>query len=154
MASAAVERRVVADPAGQLDRDVEPADDLGELLAVVAPAERRVEVDQVDPLGAGLLPGEGGGERVAVVRLAAGLALDQPHGLPVGDVDGRQQHQAVGHRRASDVTRGTYRSSQPADPVLEQGRASVAGLLRVELGRRERPVLDRRDETARRGRPR
>ena len=90
---------VVADAAGELHRDVEPADDVGQLVPVGPAPERRVEVDQVDPLGAGLLPGQRGGQRVAVVRLAAGLALHQPDGLSVGDVDRWEQHQAVGHDR-------------------------------------------------------
>ena len=96
VASAASSDVVVADAAGQLDVDVEPADDLGEQLPVLAAAERGVEVDEVHPLGAGLLPGERRGQRVAVRRLGAGLALHQAHRLAVGDVDGGQQHQAVG----------------------------------------------------------
>ena len=64
----------------------------------VGPApERRVEVDEVDPLRAALVPVERGGQRVAVARLGAGLALDQADGLAVGDVDGGQQLEAVGH---------------------------------------------------------
>ena len=58
---------------------------------VRAAAEGGVEVDEVDPLGALLLPGERRLERVAVRRLAAGLALHEPDGLAVGDVDGRQE---------------------------------------------------------------
>ncbi len=53
----------------------------------------------MDPLGAAVLPGEGRGERVAVGRLAARLALDEADGLPVGDVDGRQQLEVVAHGR-------------------------------------------------------
>ena len=55
-----VERGVVADAAGQLDRDVQLADDRGEQLGVGAAAERGVEVDEVDPLGAVALPGQRG----------------------------------------------------------------------------------------------
>ena len=32
------------------------------------------------------------------------------------------------------------------DPVLEQRKARITGLLRVELGSDERAILDRRDE--------
>ena len=71
--------------------DVELADDLGQQLAVAAAAERGVEVDQVDPLGAAPTARQRGVERVAVAGLAAGLALHQPDGLAVGDVDGGQQ---------------------------------------------------------------
>src|SRR5439155_20526310 len=44
------ERRVVTDAPGQLDRHVQPPDQLGEQLGVGAAAERGVEVDEVDPL--------------------------------------------------------------------------------------------------------
>ena len=42
----------------------------------------------MDPLGAVALPGQRGVQRIAVAGLGAGLALDQAHGLAVGDVDG------------------------------------------------------------------
>ena len=86
-------------PAGQLDRDVEGADDLGQQFGVAAPPERGVEVDQVHPLRAVVLPGQRGVERSAVVGLAAGLALDQPDGQATGHVDGGQQFQ-LSHGRA------------------------------------------------------
>ena len=64
----------------------------------------RVEVDQVHPLGAVGLPLQGGVERVAVRRLAARLALDETHGLAVGDVDGGEQLQdRHGRQRRSRV---------------------------------------------------
>ena len=66
-------------------------DDLGQQLAVGATAERGVEVDEVHPLGPVGLPLQGGLDRVAVGRLRARLALDQAHGLAVGDVDGGQE---------------------------------------------------------------
>ncbi len=111
VASAAASDVVVADAAGQLDLDVQRADDLGEQLAVVAGAERGVEVDEVEPLGAGLLPGERGGERVAVGGLGAGLALDEAHGLAVADVDGGEQFELVmGGPLAGDTTRGSHRA--------------------------------------------
>ena len=64
-------------------------------------AEGGVEVDEVHPLGAVALPLQRGLDRVAVRRLAAGLALHQPDGLAVGDVDGGQQLEA------SPVTSGS-----------------------------------------------
>ena len=87
------QRLVVPDAAGELDVDVELADDAGQQLAVRAAAEGGVEVDQVHPLGAVALPLQRGLERVAVGGLAAGLPLDEPDGLAVGDVDGGQQLQ-------------------------------------------------------------
>ena len=71
-------------------------DHLPQDAGVVAAAERGVEVDEVDPLGALVGPVGGGVDGVAVVRLGAGLALGQPHGLAVGDVDGGQQHRDGG----------------------------------------------------------
>ena len=84
------QRLVVADAAGQLDLDVERADDLGQQLAVVPAAEGGVEVDQVDPLRARLLPAQRGLDRVAEALLRAGHALHQLDGLAAGDVDGGQ----------------------------------------------------------------
>ena len=97
VAERGLQRLVVADAAGHLDLDVERADDLGQQLAVVAAAERGVEVDQVHPLRAGLLPAQRGLERVAEARLRAGHALDELDRLPVGDVDGGEQLEVVGH---------------------------------------------------------
>ena len=59
------------------------------------------------PLGALLLPGERRGEWVAVRRLRAGLALHEPNGLTIGDVDGREQRK-TGH--ANDGSRRTVMS--------------------------------------------
>ncbi len=78
---------IVADAAGQLHRDVQLADDVGQELAVGPAAEGGVEVDQVDPLGAAFLPAQRGLQRVAVAGLAAGLALHQPDGLAGGHID-------------------------------------------------------------------
>ena len=89
-----VERGVVADAAGQLDLDVEATDDVGQQLAVAALAEGGVEVDQVDPLGPVGLPLQRGVERGSVGRLAAELALDQAHGLSLGDVDGGEEFES------------------------------------------------------------
>ena len=66
-------------PARQLDRDVEPADHLGDQVVVRAPPERGVEVDQVDPTRPTGLPGQRGVERRAIPRFRLGLALDQSH---------------------------------------------------------------------------
>ena len=91
------ERVVVPDAAAQLDPDVDPADDGGQELAVVAASERRVEVDQVDPLGAGLLPAQRRLDRVAEALLGPRHALDELHRLAARDVDGRQQLEVRGH---------------------------------------------------------
>ena len=87
------QRLVVADAAGELDVDVQLADDAGQQLAVGAAAEGGVEVDEVHPLGAVALPLQRGLERVAVGRLAAGLPLHEADGLSVGDVDGGEELQ-------------------------------------------------------------
>ena len=102
-----------------------------------AAAEGGVEVDQVNPLRPGSLPGEGGVQRVAVAGLGARGALDQPDGLAAGHVDGGQQGQGAGFRACHRISSSQFASS---------GRAGVRRLLRVELGRAERAVLDRRDE--------
>ena len=92
-----LERRVVADAAGELDVDAAHLPDhLLQDAGVAAAAERRVEVDEVDPLGALVGPVGGGVDGVAVVRLGAGLALRQADGLAAGDVDGRKQDQTGG----------------------------------------------------------
>jgi hypothetical protein len=56
------QRLVVADPAGQLDLNIQLADDLGQQLTIGAAAERSIEVDQVHPLGAVALPIQRGGQ--------------------------------------------------------------------------------------------
>ena len=93
VASAAA-RVVVADTAGQFDRHVEFADDLGQQFAVVAATERRIEIDQVNPLGAVVLPAKAAASRGAVVGLAARLALHEANCFTVGNVDCRQKDQA------------------------------------------------------------
>ena len=114
-----LQRLVVADAAGQLHRDVELADHLGEQFAVGSAAERGVEVDQVDPLGAVALPGHRGVQRGAVLGFAARLALDQPHGLAVDDVDGGQENQWHGGQ-PSVLTALTQLASSvaPASPLF------------------------------------
>ena len=80
--------RVVADAAGQLDRDVQLADDAGQQFGVGSAAERGVEIDEVDPLRAVVLPlqrGVPGGRRT---RSRYRPRPGQAHGLAVGDVDG------------------------------------------------------------------
>ena len=109
VASAAAQRVVVADAAGQLDGHVEAAHHLGEQGAVLAATERRVEVDQVDPLGAGLLPGQGRSQRFAVRRLAARLALYQANRLAARDVHGGKQHEVVGGEGHGRVLRSRVR---------------------------------------------
>ncbi|OEI67227.1 hypothetical protein Cus16_3128 [Curtobacterium sp. ER1/6] len=170
-----LQRGVVADAAGQLDRDaLDLVDRLRDQPAVVAAAERRVEVDEVDPLGTLVAPGAGRGDRVAVRGLAAGLALREADRLTVDDVDGGQQDEGrgggeVGHGPVGSVAGAVTRvvgaagrhgsapavpsrrtrcrsGSERVDPVAEQPDARLAGLLGVELGRGERAVLDRRDE--------
>ena len=108
------------------------ADDPGQQLAVGAAAEGGVEVDQVHPLRAVALPGQRGLERVAVGGLAAGLALDQAHGLAVGDVDGGEELQL---RHAHSV--GTAADAAGRDP---SGR--VAGVEFRDVVRRRRMVRD------------
>ena len=125
---AARERLVVADAAAHLDVDVEGADDLRLELAVVAAAERRVEVDEVDPLRAGLLPAQRGLDRVAEPLLGAGDALDELHGLAVGDVDGGQELEVGGHaqnprsRRQSHL--GAASQRRPNSMTWSTGAAS------------------------------
>src|SRR5690606_35902086 len=92
-------------------------DDLGEQLGIRATAEGGVEVDEVDPLGAVALPRQRGLDRRPVGGLGAGLALDESHGLAVGDVDGGQQLESchggpLGHRVVSQLRS----SSAPASP--------------------------------------
>ena len=103
----------------------------------------------MDPLRAAGVPVERGRERVAVARLGAGRALGQADGLAVGDVDGGQQLEAVGHAWSPGVGGG----GQGRDPVGEHLGAGVAGLLRVELEGGEGAVLDGGDEPGRAGRP-
>ena len=131
MASAAVERLVVADAARQLDRDVELADHLGEQFTVGAAAERGVQVDEVDPLGAVALPTHGGVQRGAVLGFAAGLALYQADGLAVDDVDSGQKYQ----RHVGQPSAPTQLASNaaPASPlfsgwnwVADKGPSSTA----------------------------
>ena len=95
----------------------------------------------MDPLGAVGLPGQRGLERVAVGRLAC-----RPRPAP-GARPGRRRRRP---RAADKVTvQPTARSGwqlRRLDPVAQQVRAGVAGLLRVELGGRQRAVLHRGDE--------
>ncbi len=93
------QRIVVPDAAAHLDGHVEPSDDLGQQLAVVAAAECGVQVDQVDPLRSRLLPAQGCLDRVAEPLLGPCDALDELDRLALGDVDGRQQLEVVGHAR-------------------------------------------------------
>ena len=44
-----------------------------------------------------LLPGLRGRDGITVVGLGAGLALDEPHGAAVGDVDGGQEFEVLIH---------------------------------------------------------
>src|SRR5262249_55006104 len=88
------ERRVVPDPAGQFDRDVEPAHHAGDQYGVGPAAEGGVEVDQVDPFGPGRLPGQRRRKRVAVAGLGARRALYQPYRLTARHVHGGQQREA------------------------------------------------------------
>jgi hypothetical protein len=105
------ERGVVADAAGQLDRDVEAADHAGDQFRVGAAAERGIQIDQVDPLRPGRLPGQRRLQRVAVAGLAAGRALDQPDRLAAGHVDRRQQGQ-----RHRNIPSQLDSSAAPASP--------------------------------------
>ena len=125
------ERLVVPDAAGQLDVDVELADDPGEQLAVAAAAERGVEVDQVHPLGAVAAARQRGLERVAVGGLAAGLALHQADGLTVGDVDGGEQLQLRHGDQPRDARRLRRNASRQA-----------VGMEFADVVRRRRMVRD------------
>ena len=114
------QRVVVADAAGQLDGDVEPADDGREQLTVVAATERGVEVDEVDPLGAVALPGERRLERIAVVGLGARRALDEPHGRSPGDVDrGQQDEELIAFLRSvlSITSTGAVITNSSSTPI-------------------------------------
>ncbi len=157
--SARCQRVVVADPAGQLHGHVQLADHVGQQLGVGAAAERGVEVDQVDPLGAVGLPLQRGVQRGAVAGLGAGLALDQPHGLPVRDVDGGQQREAHSAEptqrdrcpsRAPPIgAHGTVAQTCADGPVASRERAGAA-----RRGRRGRVGGRRRARRARRRRGR
>ncbi|GMA85391.1 hypothetical protein GCM10025868_06410 [Angustibacter aerolatus] len=132
-------------PPLRLDVDVQPADDVGEQLAVAAAAERGVEVDEVHPLRPARLPGQRGVEGVAVGRLAAGLALHQAHRPPLDHVDGGQQPQR-GQRGRVAHAGGLLGVGGPGHSDRTQFssslRAGVAALLGVELGRRQGALLD------------
>ena len=92
-----LERVVVTDAAGQLDRDVQVPDHRREQLRVGTATERGVEIDQVDPFRPVLLPRECRRTCVAVVGgLRAAVALEQSHGSSGGDVDRRQEHEGHG----------------------------------------------------------
>ena len=88
-----LQRLVVADTAGQFDRDVELADHLGEQFAVGSATERGVQVDQVDPFRPVALPAHRGLQRRAVLGFASGLALYQAHGAALDDVHGGKKYQ-------------------------------------------------------------
>src|SRR3546814_9437589 len=109
----------------------------------------------LQPLGTGLLPAQGRLDRVAELLLRTGHALNQLDGLATSDVDGGQQLQVVTHatdpRRHphADLTRsctvvarrpvvGHPGGSERLDPVAQELGSGVTGLLRVELGGRER----------------
>src|SRR5262249_38992860 len=136
--------------------------------------EGGVEVHQVQPLGPGLLPGERGGERVAVRRLGAGLAMNEPDGLAVADVDGGEEFER-GHQggglceggAGADVRAGSggetgpdgfrvlgparSRTSRASWPVDARRRRRISpGGTAWPTGRRSPP----RPRTARRGWPR
>ncbi len=134
------------------------ADHLGEQRGVGAAAEGGVEVDEVDPLGALLLPGQRRLERVAVRRLAAGLALDEAHGLAVGDVDGGQQlesagrgrgHAAKPYRRAAVEERGRGRPGRTSSDRQQDAEAGAP-----HDGTSHQTTSCDHDEDARRGRGR
>ncbi len=127
MASARIQRRVVPDAAGQLDLHVELADDLGEQFAVGPATEGGVEVDEVHPLGAVLLPAQRGLERVAVPGLAAGLALNQPDGLAIGDIDGGQQTRNSPAHPSRDASASCSESSTHGS-VRTQNASQVSSL--------------------------
>ena len=111
--------------------------------------ERGVEVDEVDPLGARLLPGQRGVERVAVGGLAPGLALDEAHGLAVGDVDGGQQLEVGRHGRKPRTPSGARRH-RPCDGQ-EQHRQPHEGDLQTPA-RRQRERADDHEHGAPAGR--
>ena len=112
--SAAASDGVVADSAGQFDRDVEPRRQCSAASSAVGPAaERGVQVDQVNPLRPGPLPGQRGVQRVAVARLGPGRALHQPDRLAAGHVHGGQQGQAAVRLRHHGPTRASWPAAPP-----------------------------------------
>src|SRR5690606_27863814 len=86
-------------------------DDLAEDGGVAAAAEGGVEVDQVDPLRALVDPVAGGGQRVAVAGLGTGLALREPHGLAICNVDSGKKREARSLREVVHLVLGVDRGA-------------------------------------------
>src|SRR5205814_288753 len=122
-----VQRLVVADAAGELDGDIDLADDLPEQVRIAAPAERRVEVDEMDPLRAIGLPLQRCLERVAVRRLRTGLPLHEAHGLADGAAGWLQQQwsqrSAYDDARAAVIAHVNDRAGALDERVVEQAAA-------------------------------
>ena len=95
---------VVADSPGQLHRDVQLADHLGDHVAVVSPSERRVQVDEVQPPRAVALPLQRGRDRVAVLLAGARDALHELDGLAADNVDSGQQGEIHPHTLTAHPT--------------------------------------------------
>ncbi|CAB4966663.1 unannotated protein [freshwater metagenome] len=150
------ERNVIADAAGELDLHV-PADICHHVSQErgIAPApERRIEVDEVNPFGPLIDPRPCGVDRRPVLGLAPCLALNEADCLAGSYVDGGEEDKALGggHSR-NPISRPTWHvSARPlmerGQPGLEERQPGIAGLLRMELGGHERPVLHRRNEVA------
>ena len=125
------QRLVVPDAAGELDVDVERADDRGPAARGCCRGRRRRRGRPGAPtrrrraarLHRGL-------ERVAVGGLAAGLPLDQPDGLAVGDVDGGEQLQLRHGDQPRDGDRRTV------------GAGRLCAVEFAEVVRRRRMVRD------------
>ena len=73
-----------------------------------------VEIDHVQPPGAGVDEPAGQRHRVPVVGLAVEVALDEAHGTPVADVDGRVEVHHAG--RAATARTKLARMPRPTAP--------------------------------------
>ena len=116
----------VAQAAAELDRNVDRRHDPADVLEVDGLARAgAVKVDHVEPAGAAVHPAQGRDDRIVVVgRLLVVIALDEPDGLAVADVN----------RRIEDQLQMRMKLAKQAEP-------RGARLLRVELDAVERRAL-------------
>ena len=136
------QRLVVADPARQLDGDVELADHLGEQFTVASRGRTRRRGRRGGSTRRRRAASSSRRRARSRTRSRCPPALHQAHGLAVDHVDGGQA-----------VSTLTAVNLEPLDPIAEQRRTSVAALLGMELGGGQRSVLDGGQERHVVGRP-